>query len=178
MSETDWHVEGDYFESCNCDFLCPRITSNLAALPTTGQCKVAMAFHIKKGHFGATALDGLSFVFAGFTPGAMGDGNWRVGLIVDDQASQAQHDAITAIASGGAGGPMAALASLVRTFAGNRERLHPFREGRPQLQGFGSRNGGPGRDGHTQFQRPGRTHGHRQYGPPRQHSPGPRHRHP
>jgi hypothetical protein len=39
----------------------------------------------------------------------MGKGNWSVGVIADARASAEQHDAITSIASGSAGGPMAAL---------------------------------------------------------------------
>ena len=48
----------------------------------------------------------------------MGKGNWSVGLIADERASAEQRDAITAIASGAAGGPMAALAGLIGTFLG------------------------------------------------------------
>ena len=32
-----WAINGEYFETCNCDFLCPCITSNLAATPTEGR---------------------------------------------------------------------------------------------------------------------------------------------
>jgi hypothetical protein len=48
----------------------------------------------------------------------MGKGNWSVGLIVDDRASGEQRDAVAAIASGAAGGPMAALSGLIGTFLG------------------------------------------------------------
>jgi hypothetical protein len=50
------------------------------------------------------------------------DGNWTVGVVVDDQASQEQTDAILAIASGEAGGPMAAFAPLTGNFAGVERR--------------------------------------------------------
>ena len=43
----------------------------------------------------------------------MGKGDWSVGLIADERASTEQRDAITAIASGSAGGPMAALSGLL-----------------------------------------------------------------
>ena len=45
----------------------------------------------------------------GYTPGVMLEGNWSVGLIVDERATAEQEQAIAAIASGQAGGPMAAL---------------------------------------------------------------------
>jgi hypothetical protein len=48
----------------------------------------------------------------------MGKGNWSVGLIVDERASDQQRDAIAAIASGQAGGPMAPLAGLIGKFLG------------------------------------------------------------
>jgi hypothetical protein len=48
----------------------------------------------------------------------MGNGNWSVGLITDERASSEQQQAITAIASGQAGGPMAALAPLIGKFLG------------------------------------------------------------
>jgi hypothetical protein len=48
----------------------------------------------------------------------MGKGNWSVGLIADERASVEQRDAITAIASGAAGGPMAGLSGLIGTFLG------------------------------------------------------------
>ena len=57
-----------------------------------------------------------------YSPGIMGEGNFKVGLIVDESASEAQTGAITEIASGAAGGPMAALAPLVGEFAGVEKR--------------------------------------------------------
>jgi hypothetical protein len=48
----------------------------------------------------------------------MGKGNWSVGVIVDDKATAEQRDAITAIASGAGGGPMAALSGLVGKILG------------------------------------------------------------
>ncbi|MHC4146823.1 MAG: DUF1326 domain-containing protein, partial [Planctomycetota bacterium] len=52
------------------------------------------------------------------TPGPMADGNWTVGLILDERADAEQQQALTEIASGAAGGPMANLAPLIGTFAG------------------------------------------------------------
>jgi len=48
----------------------------------------------------------------------MGSGNWSVGLIADERASVEQREAITAIASGAAGGPMSALSGLIGKFLG------------------------------------------------------------
>lgn len=118
MGTPAWNVAGKYFETCSCDFVCPCILTQMTAKPTTGSCTFAMSFKIEKGKYGQVNLDGLGFVVVGFTPEEMGRGNWTAGVIVDDRASAEQRDAIVAIASGGAGGPMAALAGMITTFAG------------------------------------------------------------
>jgi len=73
---------------------------------------------LERGSCGAASLDGLGFIVLGLTPEAMGKGNWSVGVIADERAGAEQRDAITAIASGSAGGPMSALAGLVGKFLG------------------------------------------------------------
>lgn len=117
-----WQITGQYMETCNCAFLCPCIASNLTARPTEGDCKAAVTMRIDKGSKDGIKLDGLSFVVMMHSPGAMGEGNITVGLIVDDTASDQQVEAISAIATGSAGGPMAALAPLVGRIAGVERR--------------------------------------------------------
>jgi hypothetical protein len=117
-----WRIEGQYMETCNCNFICPCIGSNLAARPTEGQCKSAVAMRIDQGVNNGVKLDGLAFIVLLHSPGAMADGNITVGLIIDERASDAQAQAITAIATGQAGGPMAALGPLVGRVAGVEKR--------------------------------------------------------
>ena len=113
-------------ETCNCSMLCPCITTNLSAKPTEGDCKAAIAMRIKKGEKDGVTLDGLSFVVLMHSPGPMIEGSIKVGLIIDERASDAQVEAITAIASGAAGGPMANLAPLVSELAGVERRPISF----------------------------------------------------
>jgi len=113
-----WQISGQYMETCSCTFLCPCITSNLAATPTEGDCQAALGLHIDKGNKDGVALDGVNLVMLLESHGPMGAGDMTVGLIVDDAASQEQVDAIGEIASGKVGGPMAMLAPLVGRFAG------------------------------------------------------------
>src|SRR6476646_4931328 len=103
MTTSAWQITGDYFETCSCDYLCPCISSNLAAQPTKGYCDVAMVFHIDQGQFGTTGLDDLSFALSAHTPDVMGKGNWSVGFFSDERATTEQQQALTAIASGQAG---------------------------------------------------------------------------
>jgi hypothetical protein len=118
MAEPSWQVSGQYYETCSCDFVCPCVLGQMAVTPTHGSCTFAMAFQIYRGSYGTVSLDGLGFIVLGLTQGEMGKGDWSVGVIADARASAEQRDAITAIASGSAGGPMAALSSLVGTFLG------------------------------------------------------------
>ena len=118
MASQQWQINGEYFEACNCDSVCPCPTSGLAAKPTKGACDAGLVFAVQRGQYGATKLDGLSFAVLLHTPGPMGQGNWTVGLVVDERASKEQREALSAIAGGQAGGPMAALAPLISNFGG------------------------------------------------------------
>lgn len=126
MATTSWQLTGDYFETCSCDYVCPCIPTGLAGKPTKGWCTFAFAFHIGKGNYGKVRLDSLNFAVVGHTPGVMGEGNWSVGLIVDERAKAEQEQAITSIASGQAGGPMAALAALIGRFLGVEKKSIRF----------------------------------------------------
>lgn len=123
-----WRIEGQYMESCNCTYLCPCIGSNLTARPSEGDCKAAVAMRIDRGEKDGVNLNGLSFIVMLHSPAAMADGNMTVGLIVDERASEAQVKAIADIATGAAGGPMAALAPLVGKVAGVEKRPIRFEQ--------------------------------------------------
>ena len=123
-----WRIEGQYMETCNCTYLCPCIGSNLTARPTEGECKAAIAMRIDKGDKDGVKLDGLSFIVMMHSPKAMAEGNITVGLIIDDKASDQQAEAISGIATGAAGGPMAALGPLVGRMAGIEKRPIRFQQ--------------------------------------------------
>lgn len=121
-----WRIDGQYMETCNCEYVCPCIGSNLTGRPTEGDCKAAIAMKIEKGEKDGVKLDGVSFIVLLHSPGAMADGNITVGLIIDEHATEEQDKAISAIATGEAGGPMAALAPLVGSVAGTEKRPIQF----------------------------------------------------
>ena len=112
-----WKIEGDYFESCNCDTVCACLIQNP---PPRGRCDAALAFHVNQGSYGQTGLGGLNTVlvvsFPG--PGKMGDGNWTAALYVDDKASTDQQEGLSNIFSGQAGGPMQLVSGLISNFLG------------------------------------------------------------
>jgi hypothetical protein len=76
-------------------------------------CDVPLIFHIESGRYGDIALDGLNVVVAVHTPGPMADGNWSVAAYIDQRADDRQTEALGAIFTGAAGGPMAAFAPLI-----------------------------------------------------------------
>jgi hypothetical protein len=109
----NWRIEGDYFESCNCELLCPCLLSHAQAKPTEGHCDVVLAIHIACGDFGGVDLSGLNAVQALRTPGPMALGGGTLAVYVDDRASEPQRAALEAIFTGNAGGPPSLLAGMV-----------------------------------------------------------------
>jgi hypothetical protein len=123
-AQAQWHLSGDYFENCNCSVVCPCLVSKnapLTARPTEGECNVALIFHIESGSYDSTALDGLNIALAVHTPGPMAEGNWSVAAYIDQRANDKQTEALGAIFTGAAGGPMAQLAPLIGNNLGVRK---------------------------------------------------------
>jgi hypothetical protein len=112
-----WKIEGDYFEGCNCDSICPCI---FKADPDEGYCNVTAAWHIQKGVYNdKVVLDGLNIVALFHTPGNMLTGpKWSVALYIDERASKEQNDSLITIYSGQAGGFFAVAANLIGKMLG------------------------------------------------------------
>ncbi len=72
-----------------------------------------LVFHIDRGSYDSIALDGLNVALAIHPPGPMADGNWSVSAYIDERAHDKQTEALGAIFTGAAGGPMAAFAPLI-----------------------------------------------------------------
>src|SRR2546430_13693171 len=108
-----WTLEGTYFENCNCEWVCPCTVSSLTVPATQDRCQVVLVYHVDRGSIDGEDVGGLSVAVVADTPRMMTDGNWNLGLIVDERASQQQQDALAGVFSGQLGGPMAALAPLV-----------------------------------------------------------------
>jgi hypothetical protein len=125
-----WHLSGDYFENCSCSLLCPCLMSAappLTAQPTEGFCNVPLLFHIETGRYGDVALDGLNAAVMLRAPGVMAEGDWSIAAYVDQRADDQQTEAMAAIFTGAAGGPMAAFAPLISTNLGVRKVAITFR---------------------------------------------------
>ena len=123
-----WTVEGTYFENCNCDFACPCTVTSFAAPATQDRCQVVLAYHIQRGEIDGTDVSDHSVAVVADAPAKMLDGNWRVGLLIDDKASKEQADKLAGVFSGQMGGPMAALAPLISEVLGIEQHTIEFQD--------------------------------------------------
>ena len=112
-----WNLTGNYFETCSCELMCPcNLTFSHGA--TYDYCRATLAFAIREGEIDGTDVGGRRVVTIIDTPKVMTDGNWRLGMFVDDQATDEQFDKLVKVFGGQLGGPMAALAPLVGEVVG------------------------------------------------------------
>src|ERR1700689_1838878 len=86
-----------------------------ASIPLWSQrrCKAGLAWHIDSGHGDETDVSDRSVVLVLDAPKQMSEGNWRIGMFMDDRASEEQIGKLGAIFAGQMGGPMANLVPLV-----------------------------------------------------------------
>lgn len=107
-----WWARGLLFENCCCQVVCPGHV-HFAQRCTYDRCVGYWAIRFEEGTFGDVPLAGTKAVVAYDSPQHMIEGDWTEVLLVDRDATPAQHDAIEAILSGRAGGPWAILARFV-----------------------------------------------------------------
>ncbi len=108
-----WQLQGTYIENCNCDVVCPCGASGFAAPADYDRCTAVLAWHIDSGQVEDTDVTGLSVVLLLDASKQMSEGDWRVGMFMDDRASAEQSEKLGAIFSGAMGGPMANLTPLI-----------------------------------------------------------------
>src|SRR5213076_3586567 len=112
-----WNLAGSYVETCSCELMCPcNLSFDHGA--TYDFCRVTLAFSIREGEIEGTNIAGRRVVMIADTPKVMTEGNWRLGVFIDDQATAEQADKLVGVFSGQLGGPMAALGPLVGEMLG------------------------------------------------------------
>jgi hypothetical protein len=135
-----WRLDGTYFESCSCDVICPCTWSGLTARATFDRCRALLAYHIDSGEIEGVDVGGLSFALFLDTPPVMGEGNWRVGVFLDEAASPAQEEKLGAFVSGAFGGPPAMLGPLIGEMLGvEKARIEYSDDGRDHRVRIGDR---------------------------------------
>ena len=123
-----WQLDGTYFESCSCDEVCPCTWSAFTAEATLDRCRALLAYHIESGDINGVDVGGLSFALFLDTPPVMSTGNWRVGVYLDDAASDAQAEQLGALLSGQLGGPPAMLGPFIGEMLGVEKTRIAFRD--------------------------------------------------
>jgi len=112
-----WSVEGRYFENCSCEVVCP-CTASLELGADYDHCTVALVFHVDSGEVDGVDVSGLTVAPVAQAPKYMHEGNWKLGLLIDENASDEQADKLVKVFTGQIGGPMAALGPLVGEMLG------------------------------------------------------------
>lgn len=131
MAAVAWNMEADYVQSCNCDFGCP---CNFNGRPTPGNCEALVAYHIRRGEFAGTRLDGITFARLLWWPRAIHEGNGVSRVYVDRAASPQQVQAIEQIVSGKHGG------GVWEVFAKTMAKELPIRQAKIDLSLDGYRS--------------------------------------
>jgi hypothetical protein len=112
-----WNLRGSYVETCSCDLICP-CNASLDHGATYDFCRVTLCFNIREGQVEGVDIAGRKVAIIADTPKVMTEGNWRVGVFVDDEAGDEQFEKLVGVFSGALGGPMAGLAPLIGEMLG------------------------------------------------------------
>jgi hypothetical protein len=112
-----WNIKGAYVETCSCELMCPCVTS-FDHGATYDYCRITLVFDIREGEVDGTDVSGLRVAAITDTPKVMTEGNWGLGIFVDERATDEQMEKLVGVFSGQMGGPMAGVAPLVGNVLG------------------------------------------------------------
>jgi hypothetical protein len=103
---TPWRIAGTYLESCNCEAICPcrRIGGRQGGDSTYRECLGSLSWQITEGAVGDVDVADLGVVIANRYRDDEPGSPWSFFLYLDDRATPAQHEALTAIYTGALGG--------------------------------------------------------------------------
>lgn len=123
-----WRMTGTYVANCSCQLICPCPTDNPPTGPG-GECRGVAIFHIREGSLDDTDLAGATFAFVNLFPSNLTAGNWKVGIVVDEGASDDQAGALERILHGDEGGPFAEFAGFFGEWLGVQRASVAFSNG-------------------------------------------------
>jgi hypothetical protein len=101
-----WAIRGSYFESCNCDPICPcrTIDGVPGGRSTHGECVGVLSWAIEDGHATEVVLDGLKVALAQRYHDDEPGSPWTFVVYVDGRATEEQREALERIYTGRLGG--------------------------------------------------------------------------
>jgi hypothetical protein len=99
---TSWSIRGTYFESCNCDAICPcrRIDGVAGGRSTHGICAGVLSWLIDEGDAAGTDLAGLAAALAIRYDDDEPGSPWSWILYLDERGSEEQQTALEDIFTG------------------------------------------------------------------------------
>ena len=101
-----WHISGDYFESCNCEAICPcRTVGDVSGGRSTyGVCFGVLSWLVRDGEASGVPLDGLAAAFTVRYDDDEPGSPWSFVVYVDERGTEEQRDALAGILTGRFGG--------------------------------------------------------------------------
>jgi hypothetical protein len=101
-----WQIRGAYFESCNCDAICPcrRVNGTAGGRSTHGVCMGVLSWLIEDGAANGVDLSGLPVALAIRYSDDEPGSPWTWVLYLDVRASEEQRAALQDIFTGSLGG--------------------------------------------------------------------------
>ena len=123
-----WQMSGTYVANCSCRLICPCPTHGTPTGPGD-ECRGVAVFSIGNGSLDDTDLSGVNFAFCNIFPSNLSSGNWTVGIVVDEGASDEQASALERILHGDEGGPFADFAGFYGDWRGVERAAVGFSDG-------------------------------------------------
>ena len=112
-----YRLSGTYVGHCDCQQVCPCAVDG----PPTGrdgQCHGLLVFGIKDGNLDGIDLSGVNVAMGYMAPSNISSGNLKLGIVVDEGASDEQADALERIFKGDAGGMFGDFVPLIGEWLG------------------------------------------------------------
>ena len=98
-----WRLSGEYFENCSCEVVCP-CTASLALGADNDYCRAALVFHMDSGEVDGVDVSGTTVAAVAESGRYMHEGNWKLGLLIDESASDEQAEKLQGVFTGQLGG--------------------------------------------------------------------------
>ncbi len=112
-------LEGTYVASCSCASGCPCPVDLRPTDPEgKGECRGVAAFSTTAGNSQGVDLAGVTWALYNLFPSNISSGGWKVGIVVDESASDDQVEALGKAVSGADGGPFGDFGPLIGEFIG------------------------------------------------------------
>jgi hypothetical protein len=101
-----WRIAGSYFESCNCEAICPcrMVGGILGGRSTYGLCLGVLGWLVEDGELDGLRLDGLGAAMVTRYHDDEPGSPWSFVVYLDERADERQRESLEAIYTGALGG--------------------------------------------------------------------------